>query len=369
MALDIVLTIEILKDALLRDLGDEVDLIFRYGSHLKGTAHQYSDIDISFVPIHESTRHNITVLVDDTMIDFYPIHWSQLERMANFENISSTVLLDSQIVYQRNEAVAERFRSLAARLRELQQPEAHRMMLKKAQDIFQNTGYQYYLLRQQALSGHRLSCMQHSRNILKGVLHCLTVCNQSAIDTRKLEQVLALPKLPDRFAETVDCLTKATEPDGLLAACETLLNTTRTLLLNEQQAVQRSETTFPAVFRAGYPELKGDLQHLMLACERHDLFNFNFMSLYHELMIHMAQAFTGVEYSGFNSLAEYEQDLIALGFPDLLAYVVAGDYEGLHQQCRVFDERLQQFLTEHSVELNTFTTLDELQAYLNKPTS
>ena len=36
MSVDIDRTIEILKDALLRDLGDEVDLIFRYGSFLKG---------------------------------------------------------------------------------------------------------------------------------------------------------------------------------------------------------------------------------------------------------------------------------------------------------------------------------------------
>jgi hypothetical protein len=355
---------EMLKDALLRDLGDEVELIFRYGSYLKGTTHKYSDLDISYVPVHESTWHSITVLVDDVMIDFYPIHWSQLERMASFDDVSCTVLLKSQIVYQRSEAVAERFRALTARLRALQQPDAHPAMLRKAQEIFQGMGYQYYLLRQQTALGHQLSCLQHARNILKAVLHCLMVCNQACIDTRKLAQVLALPKLPVGFAETVDRVTKATEPGELLSACETLLHTTRDLLLAEQQQVQRSETTFPAVFDAAYPELKGDLQHIMLACERQDMFNFNLMSFYHELMVHMAQAFTGIEYSDFNSLAEYEQDLVGLGFPDLLPYVVARDFAGLYQQCQVFDQRLQQFLTEHSVALNAFATVDELQKYL-----
>jgi predicted nucleotidyltransferase len=41
---------EVLKIALLRDLGDEVELIFRYGSQLKGTTHAYSDLDLSYVP-------------------------------------------------------------------------------------------------------------------------------------------------------------------------------------------------------------------------------------------------------------------------------------------------------------------------------
>ena len=88
------------------------------------------------------------------------------------------------------------------------------------------------------------------------------VCNQASIDTRKLDQVLALPKLPVGFANTVNWVTNATDPDELLPACETLLDTTRNLLLSEQQEVLRSETTFPTVFDAAYPELRGDLQHL-----------------------------------------------------------------------------------------------------------
>jgi hypothetical protein len=364
MMLDVERATTILKDALLRKLGDEVDLIFRYGSYLKNTTHPYSDLDISYTPVHESTWDSITVLVDDVMIDLYAIHWSKLEQMAAFEDISATVLLKSEVVYQRSEAVGDRFRALPARLRALQQPEARPAMLRKTQAKFQSIGYQYYLLRQQAAAGHTLSCMYHTRAIFRDVLHCLALCNHACIDTRKRDQVLALPKLPAHFAETVDRVTTATDPEALLAACETLLRTTRELLLAEQQEVQRSDAPFPVVFNAAYPELKGDLQHLMLACERGDMFNFNLLSLYHELMIHMAQVFTGVAYSDFNTLAEYEQDLVAMGFPDLLSYVIDGDLEGLHQQCLAFDQRLREFLVENGAALNTFATLDDLEAYL-----
>jgi hypothetical protein len=95
------------------------------------------------------------------------------------------------------------------------------------------------------------------------------------------------------------------------------------------------------------------------------MFNFPLTSFYHELMLHMAQALTGVAYSSFNSLAEYEQDLVALGFPDLLPYVAAKDFAGLRQQCLLFDRRLQQFLQEHGAVLNTFASLDELQEHLD----
>ena len=61
------------------------------------------------------------------------------------------------------------------------------------------------------------------------------------------------------------------------------------------------------------------------------------------------------------------RDLVAFGFPDLLPYVLAQDFEGLHFQCQVFDQRLRQFLTEHDVPLNDFATLEELGQYLDIP--
>ena len=357
---------ELLKDALLRKLGAEIDLIFQYGSHLKGTAHKYSDLDISYVPVNEGTWDSITVMVGETLVDLYPIHWSVLERMADFDDLSSTVLLNYRILYQRNETAAGRLQALSTRLQGLLQPEARPAMIRKAQKFFQRTGYEHYLLRQQAAAGHPLACMQHAQFILRTVLHCLAVCNQACIDTRKIEQVLALPKLPPGFPDTVQRVIVACQPGELLSACETLLQTTRDLLLAEQRQVLQPETTFPAVFDAAYPELKRDLQGVLLGCERQDIFEIkgSLLSIYHELSQGMAQVFTGVEYAGFNSLAEYEQDLAALGFPALLPYMLAGDFARLHAQCLAFDQRLQEFLAKQSVELNKFSTLEALQKYL-----
>lgn len=366
MAIDISQTLQIMQDKLLRDLGDEVDLIFCFGSQLTGTTHQYSDVDICFVPTHESTRYSITVVVDNMLIDLFPMRWSQLEYLANFGDPRCTLLLKNEIVYQRDDTVGKRFRALAEQVNAMLTPDARPMMLKKAFQIFEKTGYSYYLLRQQVQDGHLLAAMQQAQTILNDILHCLVVCNQSVIDTRKLDQVLALPRLPENLADTVDKISNATDVNTLLVSCEALLQTTRELLLNEQQDVLRHETSFPVVLRGGYPELKGDIQHLMLACERRDMFDSRLISLYHELMIHMAQAITGIEYSSFNCIPDYEQDLAALGFPDLLSYVVARDFEGLHQQCQKFDQHLQQFLLQKSVGLNQFDNTDALKAFLDE---
>ncbi len=139
---------------------------------------------------------------------------------------------------------------------------------------------------------------------------------------------------------------------------------TRSLLLTEQREVQRSERPFAAVFDSAYPELKADLQHVMLACERRDLFGMNLLSFHQELVIHMAEALRGTRYSSFNCLAEYDQDLAALGFPDLLAFLRDKDFEGLRRACESFDQHLQGYLREHSVALNAFSSVEELQRHL-----
>ena len=371
MSLDIQYTLDVMTDALLRELGDEVELIFRYGSHLKGTTHHYSDVDISYVPIHEQTGNNITVLVDDTLVDLYPLHWSQLERMADFDDVRGTILLNPQVIYQRSPEAATRLAALSARLRALQQPHARRKMVHKAQTLFQVTGYSYYLLRQQAAKGHLLACFQQSQNIVNTVFHALAVCNQAAVDTRKIAQVLALSKLPEGFAALVEAVTFAHTPEALLTSCAALLDATHEFLLTAQYELASRAESLPTVFRAAYPELRADLQHAMLACEREDMFSLkgSLMSFYHELMVHLSQALTGVEYSGFNSLAEYEQDLGARDFPPLWPYVVSQDYAGLQQACRRFDQRLREFLTESGVALNAFPSTDALQAYLEKERS
>jgi hypothetical protein len=367
MTVDLTNLTDIVTKALLQKLGDDVDLIFRYGSQLKGDMHAYSDLDISYTPVHDSTSHSITVVVENTMCDLYPIRWSTLESMAKFENMSSTVLLNYQIVYQRSDASAERLRGLAAQLRALQQPAARPVMIRKAQEIFQRTAYPYFLLRQAVERDHLLAALQHTQQIVSVGLHSLAVYNQAAVDTRKMAQLLTLPKLPVDFTETMTKITNAVTPTDLLTSADLLLKTTRDLLVSEREALLGDSVDFATAFGPGYPELKGDIQHILLGCEREDLFTLKgpLVSLYHELSRMLAEV-TGAEITGFNSLMEYEQDLAALGFPALLPYLEARNFAGLHAQCLAFDDRLQQFLAEHDVPLYAFATVEDLQDYLRR---
>ena len=318
------------------------------------------------MPVHESTGAHFTVVVGDVMCDLYPLHWSRLEGVANFKEPFGLILPNSTILHQRNDEAGQRFAALRTRQAALLSPEQRPAMLRLAQEIFQKTGYDYYLLHTSAAAGNQAACRSLSLGILNTVIRVLPVLNQRLIDSRKLDQLLGLPRLPQGFADAVDALHSSTEIPALLHACDSLLQATRDLLLAEQREVQRGETGFPAAFRALYPELKNMVQKIIIASERNDRLAVAVALdlLYRELSLPLAQALTGVSYSSFNSPADYEQDLAGLGFPALWQPFESGDWEELRRSCFAFDEQMQRFLTQRGVDLCAFATLDELRRSL-----
>jgi hypothetical protein len=353
----------ILVDELVRRHADEVDLVFRYGSLLQGSAHRYSDLDISWVPASADTWDAITVMVDDVLVDCYPIHWSVLERMSELQHVSCAILLHGRIVHRRSDAAAARFAALGERLRAVQLPAERPAMVRRALERFTAVGYPHYLLTRAARDAHVLAALQEAAAIRDIVLHCLALVNQAPVDTRRRAEVLALPVLPRGLAEALSQLDAAGDAAELLAAIDTLLDTTRALLVAEQATLVR-ETSFADAFRAAYPELKGDLQHVLLACERGAASPLELVSIQRELMAHLALALDGIEPSAFNALPDYERDLAALGFPDLLDPALGHDAATLHARVRAFDEHLRAFLVERGVDLCTFATPDDLKAGL-----
>jgi predicted nucleotidyltransferase len=85
MAQDLEKASILIKEALLRELGDEVELILHFGSRLGKNTHKYSDLDLCYIPTKESTWDHITALVEDTLLDLFAIHWSSFEEMAHFD--------------------------------------------------------------------------------------------------------------------------------------------------------------------------------------------------------------------------------------------------------------------------------------------
>lgn len=357
-----------ITDELVARLGDDVELVFRYGSFVRGDGHRWSDLDMSYVPREPSRWDNITVLVDDILFDLYPLPWSTLERMAEWDDWRATILHDFEIVYEATAAAGARFRRLAERHAELERPEAKPAMVAKALAAFERVGYDVYLLERHARREDIRAAHRHANEVVQTVFHALVLLNQSRADTRRLGETAALPQAPADLARLVGRIVGARTCSELGEATHALLERTREVLLAAQAEQLRVEQSFPDRLDAAYPELRADLQRVMLACEHNDAFGAHtkLHSFLHELHIHLAQAARGVAYGSFNSSSEYRLRLDELGFPDLFPSLVAGRLDDLGELCVEFDRRLREYLGELGVELNSFGSLDELRAAMRE---
>ena len=108
-------TDRILIDAVIRRAErlcpDALDLIAVYGSVLTGDTWEKSDLDLAIV-IRDEAGYALAqgFLLEDTGVgyDLYCTTWEQLEDMAQYRDPQIAKLMDSEVVYRRNEAAAAR---------------------------------------------------------------------------------------------------------------------------------------------------------------------------------------------------------------------------------------------------------------------
>lgn len=355
-------------DELVARLGDEVELVFRYGSFVRGDGHRWSDVDMSYVPRDPSRGDSITVLVDDILYDLYPLHWETLARMAEWDDWRATILHDYEIVYEADARAAERFHRLAERHAELERPEARPAMVAKALAAFERVGYDVYLLERSAKREDIEAAHRHVSQVVQTVLHALVLLNQSRADTRRLEQMAALADAPRGLTAMVGRIVAARTCGELEAATHELLERTREVLLRAQARHLRVSADYAERLNAAYPELRADLQRVIIACERGDAYaaHTKLVSFLHELHVHLAQVEHGVAFGAFNTPSEYRHPLRERGFPDPTPALVAGRFADLAELCVAFDRRLRDYLGELGVGLNSFESLDELQVALRE---
>jgi hypothetical protein len=162
------------------------------------------------------------------------------------------------------------------------------------------------------------------------------------------------------------------KPADILSACDELLHGVRELLLAEQREMLGRKAGISEIFsERDYPEMGNDFRHAIRSCALRDDLSMNrsILGVYDEISVRLAKAFRGEGFTGFNGLSEYEEDLRAYGFPDLSRAMLSGDHDAISAACAAFDGRLRAFLTERSIGLGVYESLEELKASLELPST
>lgn len=92
---------------------EDIDLIVAYGSFIRGDMHEKSDVDLFFVPANEKGYlASFEVIIDEVGFDFFPIPWERVKQIARYDEPLTSLLLEGQIIYHRNDQVFNQFEEL-----------------------------------------------------------------------------------------------------------------------------------------------------------------------------------------------------------------------------------------------------------------
>ncbi|WP_235946586.1 nucleotidyltransferase domain-containing protein [Paenibacillus glycinis] len=126
---------------------DDVAIVAYYGSYAQGTATRRSDLDFVFIPA-TSAGHGASLqfIVDDISFDFWPISWERAERMASFQEPTTSIIADCRLLHARSDEDRERFLRLRNGIASLQEPEYARQFADMAESRLRGAYVHLYKL-------------------------------------------------------------------------------------------------------------------------------------------------------------------------------------------------------------------------------
>lgn len=365
---DLLPFVDILVGHARKALGDDLELVIHYGSRAKDYAAPDSDYDVSYVPARgKNIWNNWQCLIDDICIDFYPMQWEGLEANANFDVDRTSVIVESRVLYHKSEEVLKRFQALKDRVSELQTPEKKGEMLAKAIRRFTETAYHLAALEHVCAEEDMRSWRKEAMGIADGIVHCLTVLNQTYFPkawVRCLDKVTALPNCPEGIDRMLYTLAVDRSYVNVRQAAIELICQTRRLLVDRQRECTMKRGVGGNWIN--YPEWRAMCTKTIRACNNGNLVEANAAAMVYlsETALARAGHREGVDFTSFNVVAEYVKSYDALRFPDIVSCETPGELGEFLRKLSAHDEQLKQLLVSEGLDLLTVTTEEDLRRSL-----
>ena len=364
----------LVTDAVARH-GAEIDLIGYYGSRARGDAREDSDLDLFYTPADgEDPPVARTFLLEGRLFDFWAIRWETLEGFATGRvrgwSVAPALVQQTKLLYARGPEQRARLAAIQQRARKLQRPEARDTMVRRALDAFPNVMAQVGNARVAAKQADSASVRHAAWRVVAACCECLALANQVYFERGLAQGLSELDKLaqrPEEMGTIVRTIATSPEPRAVADACKTLAMGTRDVLRAFQRTLPAAGTP-QQCFQQAYPELADMIRKVLAACAGDDTVAAGVAAwtLQQELTHMLGLTVRGPGHGDFSLLGEYSDVYRCLGFPDLLAALPNG-LDALAVAARQLDVELRAWLTEASVELGEFATVEEALAHPNHP--
>jgi predicted nucleotidyltransferase len=345
----------------------DVAVVGYYGSYLQGRATERSDLDFFFIPVTPRGRQvELQFIIDGISFDFWPIGWDRAEKMATFEDWSTTIIADCELLYVRSDEDRTRFMKLRETISSMGGPSNAITLINKAEVVLRDC---FFSLDKFRLAGDSVDlsyCRTLAQGITSNIFKCLALLNQTFY-TRSWghyrEQVRDIPSKPDQLDQYLDTIMLSHSTDEITSVCVQL--TAETLnLISERKNSQEGIRSYKDRMKGYYEEERGMLNKLLTACEKGHYETAFFVTIgVQDGLARILYAAERGHWPGLFDLGEYREFYNRFGYPDLIALLDPTDFKPLRLAILQVIEMLENHIRSEGVPLNQFDSVAEFESF------
>ncbi|WP_079912339.1 nucleotidyltransferase domain-containing protein [Paenibacillus sp. 32352] len=369
--MDVFAVAELLVQRIRKHYPQDIAIAGYYGSYLQGRATERSDLDFFFIPATDRGQEvELQFIIDGIGFDFWPIRWERAEKMAAFENWSTTIIADCELLYVRSEEDYARFLGLRDKIASMKEPDQADGLLDKAEAVLHN-GLVY--LTKMRLAGGSLDlsyCRMLAHEVIVSLFESLALVNQTYY-TRMWghfrEQVRSLPIQPESLDSCLDTAMFSRSTTEIMQACEQMTGDMLRLLSSKRKNRRGSRSrSYQERMKGYYEETKGLLNKMLTACEQghYETAHFTAIHVQDSLAQILYEAEEGQKPSLLD-LGDYRRYYQRFGYPDMIALLDPDDFEPLRTAVLEMAERLERHLRSEEVTIRQFHSVADFECYLN----
>lgn len=358
-----------LVDHIKNSYPQDIAIVAYYGSYAQGTATKRSDLDFFFIPATpKGYRASIQFVMQDISFDFWPISWERAERMATYQETNTSIIADSILLYSRSDEDLSRFKKLQQTI--IDMPQSQQSFIDKAEEQLRAVYLHLYKLGKAPCEGNITYYRNEAHDVLIQVLSSLALLNRTYLKSgwgKNQSQIMNFALKPARLEEQMDYIMCADSAEGIRDACEHLVESMLSLLIEEKAALT-GQSSYPDRMKGFYEEVKGILDKLKTACEtgNYPIAYFWSIGAQDEIARFIYNAEHGYWPTSLDSSLNYQQVYLSKGLPDLVSVLDPGNFAPLHEAVLCLESGLEKLLIEEGVTINRYETLEQFKLDLEK---
>jgi hypothetical protein len=345
--MELIRAADILIQKIKKDYKDDIAIVIIMGSYIYNDTHSKSDLDLFFVPKTERGYNlGTTFVISGIGFDFWPVSWERLERIACFEEKTTSIITEGKVLYCASGTDMDRFNKIKNKALDVSD---RFKFIEKAKEKLNGAYKDYFnLYNAQSVSDAGI----YAIGIIYTVTYAIALLNGITIKRGrgKLKQeILSMPLIPENFSELYDTAFTVRDTVALHSTYGKLINNTETLILREQKKYSKT-VTFSDSLNGFYEEIINFYNKIYHACEIGDKVTAFFASV--ELTCEIESAFKGT-------------DVSPKMLPDIISTYDPENLSKLASAARSHQMKFVELLTAKGVKIRQFSSFDELEKFLD----